>query len=202
MVVRVVPRELTEEEKRSATPNRNWRPPPVPRSSACVTGTSRCVALYSTVADIEAAQERAFAGFAHTPGASSRATSDRSSNRLKTTSAQAADLERSGREVDVACISAIEDIQAGNGIYRPPDNDRAKEIEDVSPPIRGDIERFGMLLEVVELRQTLLARQQAEREAKPPTPAADQGRRLVQEEAALRSNQPARNWPARDALAG
>ena len=43
-------------------------------------------------------------------------------------------------------------------------NERAREIEEVSAAYEKDIERFEMLLEVVEMRQSLLATQQAEKD--------------------------------------
>jgi hypothetical protein len=73
-------------------------------------------------------------------------------------------MERSGQEVDVARISAIENIQAEIASTERSINERSREIEEVSAAYQRDIDRFGMLLEVVELRQTLLAKQRAERE--------------------------------------
>ena len=48
-------------------------------------------------------------------------------------------------------LSAIEDIQAEIESTERSINDRGREIEDVSAAYQKDIERFEMLLEVVEL---------------------------------------------------
>jgi hypothetical protein len=83
---------------------------------------------------------------------------------VETYQAQAADLERGGREVDAARISAIEDLQSEIEVTDRAILDREREIENVSVAYEGDIQRFRMLLEVVELRQNLLARQKAARD--------------------------------------
>lgn len=169
MVVRVVPRELTEEEKKVRNAQQELEAAASAEEQRLRDWDESLLLRYSTVADIEAAQERALRDLRIR--LSILKSNKRSlKQQVENYQAQAADLERSGREVDVARISAIEDIQAEMESTDRSIADRAKEIEDVSAAYQRDIERFGMLLEVVELRQTLLARQQAEREAETADP--------------------------------
>jgi hypothetical protein len=76
--------------------------------------------------------------------------------------AQAADLERSGQQVDVARLVVIEDLQGEISSTDRAIADRELEIEQVGAAYQQDIDRFEMLLEVVELRRSLIAK---EREA-------------------------------------
>ena len=71
--------------------------------------------------------------------------------------AQAADLERSGQPVDVALLRTIEDLQAEIESTERSIRDREKEIAEVSDAYQLDIDRFGQLLEVVELRRSMHA---------------------------------------------
>jgi len=70
---------------------------------------------------------------------------------------RAADQERSGRQVEVTQVSAIEDLQGEIDATNRAIVDREQEIEEVAAAYQRDIERFELLLEVVELRRTLLA---------------------------------------------
>ena len=118
---------------------------------------------YSTIEDIEAARERAL-GDLRIRLSILKSNKRSLKHQVENYQAQAAELERSGREVDVARIAAIEDLQSQIASTERSINERGKEIEDVSAAYQKDIERFGMLLEVVALRQTLLATQQAEKD--------------------------------------
>lgn len=163
MVVRVVPRELSEEEKKVRNAQQELEAEASAEERRLREWDESLLLRYSTVADIEAAQERALRDLRIR--LSILKSNKRSlKHQVENYQAQAADMERSGREVDVARISAIENIQAEIASTDRSINERAREIEDVSAAYQRDIDRFGMLLEVVELRQTLLARQQAERE--------------------------------------
>jgi predicted nucleic acid-binding Zn-ribbon protein len=111
---------------------------------------------YSTIADIEAARERSLRDLRIRV---SILKSNRRSLKLQVENyqMQAADLERSGRQVNVAQLSAIEDLQGEIGTTDRAIVDREQEIEEVAAAYQSDIERFGLLLDVVELRRTLLA---------------------------------------------
>jgi hypothetical protein len=163
MVIRVVPRELTEEEKKVRNAQQELEAAASAEEQRLREWDESLLLRYSTVADIEAARERALRDLRIR--LSILKSNKRSlKQQVENYQAQAADLERSGQEVDVARLSAIEDIQAEIESTERSINDRGREIEDVSAAYQKDIERFEMLLEVVALRQTLLTRQQAERE--------------------------------------
>ena len=69
--------------------------------------------------------------------------------------AQAADLERSGQEVDLERLQTIETLQGDIAASDRAIADRQREIEEVSDAYQADIERFAMLLEMVELRRNM-----------------------------------------------
>ncbi|MEE4144180.1 MAG: hypothetical protein V2I26_05210 [Halieaceae bacterium] len=163
MVVRVVPRELSDEEKKVRNAQQELEAAASAEEQRLREWDESLLLRYSTVADIEAAQERALRDLRIR--LSILKSNKRSlKQQVENYQAQAADMERSGQEVDVARITAIENIQAEIAATDRSINERAREIEEVSAAYQRDIDRFGMLLEVVELRQTLLAKQQAERE--------------------------------------
>ena len=163
VVVRVVPRELTDEEKKVLNAQQELEAAASAEEQRLREWDESLLLRYSTVADIEAAKERALRELRIRM---SILKGDKRSlkQQVETFQAQAADLERSGQQVDIARITAIEDIQSEIESTDRSINDREQEIEEVSEAYDQDIARFGMLLEVVELRQALLVKQQAERE--------------------------------------
>ncbi len=112
---------------------------------------------YSTVEDIEAARERALRELRIRVNI---LKSNKRSLKLQVENyqAQAADLERSGKPVDVARLQTIEDLQAEIESTDRSIMDREREIEEVSQAYQLDIERFGQLLDVVELRRSMHSR--------------------------------------------
>jgi hypothetical protein len=163
MVVRVVPRELSDEEKKVLNAQQELEAAASAEERRLREWDESLLLRYSTVEDIEAARERALRDLRIR--LSILKSNKRSlKQQVETYQAQAADMERSGREVDIARISAIENIQAEIASTERSIKERSREIEAVSAAYQKDIDRFGMLLEVVELRQTLLAKQKSERE--------------------------------------
>ena len=71
---------------------------------------------------------------------------------------QAADTERAGSSVDVERLRAIESLQNEIAAIERDIAERDKEIEALSDSFKADVERFGMLQDVVKLRQTLRPR--------------------------------------------
>ena len=163
MVVRVVPRELTEEEKKVLNAQQELEAEASAEEMRLREWDESLLLRYSTIEDIEAARERAL-GDLRIRLSILKSNKRSLKHQVENYQAQAAELERSGREVDVARIAAIEDLQSQIASTERSINERGKEIEDVSAAYQKDIERFGMLLEVVALRQTLLATQQAEKD--------------------------------------
>ena len=75
---------------------------------------------------------------------------------------QAADLERIGKEVDLERLQTIESLQEEIAATDRAIADRQLEIKQVSDAYQADIDRFSMLLEMVELRRTLFAGERPE----------------------------------------
>ncbi len=163
VVVGVVPRELTAEERKVLNAQQQLEAEARTEQQRLREWDESLMLRYSTLEDIEAAKERAL-GDLRIRLSILKGNKRSLKQQVENYQAQAADLERSGREVDVARISAMEDIQAEMAATERSINDRAREIEHVSAAYQRDIDRFQQLLEVVALRQTLLARQQEERE--------------------------------------
>ena len=78
--------------------------------------------------------------------------------------AQAAEMERLGREVDIGRLQAIEDLQSEIAISDRAIADRQVEIEAVEAAYQADIERFEILLDMVEFRRNMMAQQRAEQQ--------------------------------------
>ena len=169
VVIKVVPRELTEDEKQERNAQEIQQAAAEAERERLRKWDESLLLRYSTIADIEDARERALRDLRIR--VSILKSNKRSlKQQVENYQSQAADLERSGREVDVARISAIEDIQSEIDSTDRSINDRAQEINEVEEAYRKDIERFRMLLDVVEMRKTLLTKQQAERDKQAGAP--------------------------------
>ena len=161
VVIKVVPRELTEEEKQAVDAQQTLERQALAEQERLRKWDESLLLRYSAIADIEDARERALSELRIR--VSILKSNKRSlKHQVENYQAQAADLERSGQQVDVARLRVIEDLQGEINITDRAIADRQLEIEQVSAAYQLDIERFGMLLEVVELRRTLVAQ---EREA-------------------------------------
>lgn len=169
VVLQIVPRALTEEEKQVRNAQEVLEAEAKAEEQRLREWDESLLLRYSTIEDIEAARERALSELRIR--LSILKSNKRSlKQQVENYQAQAADLERSGHEVDVARILAIEDLQSEIESTERSITDRAREIEDVSAAYQRDIDRFAMLLEVVELRKTLLAQQKKERDQKSADP--------------------------------
>jgi hypothetical protein len=169
VVLRVVPRALTEEEKKDRSVQEAQDLAAKAEEKRLREWDESLMLRYSTVADIEAAKERAL-GDLRIRQSILKSNKRSLKQQVENYQAQAADLERSGREVDVARIAAMEDMQAEIESTERSIQERAKEIKEVSEAYERDIERFNMLLEVVELRKTLLAQEQEKRDRETADP--------------------------------
>ncbi len=163
VVVELVPRELTDEEKKVLNAQQELEAEARAEERRLRDWDESLLLRYSTVADIEARRERAL-GDLRIRLSILKGNKRSLKHQVENYQTQAADLERSGYEVDVGRISAIENIQTEIESTDRSIHDRELEIEDVSAAYQKDIERFEQLLEVVTLRKTLLAKQRAERE--------------------------------------
>ena len=174
IVTRVVPRELTEEEKAQRDVQEQLRLEAEAEAERLREWDESLVLRYSTIADIEDARERALRELRIR--VSILKSNKRSlKQRVENYQSQAADLERRGEEVDVERLSTIEALQNDIAATDRAIVDRQREIDEVSKAYQKDIDRFGQLLEMVELRRTLLAQDRAEEQQKPSSgdPHAD-----------------------------
>lgn len=161
VVVQVVPRELSAEEQQEHDAQRLLEEQARAEEQRLREWDESLLLRYSTVADIEDARERALRDLRI------RVNILKSNKRslgqqVENYQAQAAEIERSGREVDIERLRAIEDLQGEIATTERSIADRQREIEEVSASYQADIERFQMLLEVVELRRKLLAQERRE----------------------------------------
>ena len=158
VVIKVVPRELTEEEKQAANAQQLLDAEAQAEEERLRKWDESLLLRYSSVEDIEAARER---GLRDLRIRLSILQSNKRSlkHQVESYQAQAADLERSGKEVDVARLRTIEDLQNEIAVTERAILDREREIENVSAAYQLDIERFGMLLDAVELRRSMVAQE-------------------------------------------
>jgi hypothetical protein len=157
MVVKVVPRALTEEEKKAKDAEKKRDEEARAEQERLRKWDESLLLHYSTVADIEDAQHRAQADLQIRM---SILKGNRYSLKQKVENyqAQAADTERTGKSVDVERLRTIENLQNEIAVTERDIQDRQREIEALNTTYQADIERFKMLQDVVDLRQTLNAR--------------------------------------------
>ena len=163
VVIQVVPRELTEEEKAQRDVEQRLRLEAEAEQERLRKWDESLLLRYSAVEDIEDARERALRDLRIRV---SILKSNKRSLKLQVENyqKQAADLERAGKAVDLERLQTIEELQGEIASTDRAIDDRQREIEEVSSAYQQDIDRFEMLLEVVELRRSLLAEDRAARQ--------------------------------------
>lgn len=156
VVIDVVPRELTPDELANRDARERLQDEALAEKKRLREWDESLLLRYSTIADIEAARERSLRELRIRV---SILKSNRRSlkQNVENLQAQAAEQERLGVAVDVQHLRAIEGAQAEIEITDRALADREEEIEQVAAIYQADIERFDMLLEVVELRRSMLA---------------------------------------------
>jgi predicted nucleic acid-binding Zn-ribbon protein len=154
MVMKVVPRELTEEERQSKHSQEKLQREAIAEQERLRKWDESLMLRYSVVADIEDAQRRALGGL---QVRMSILNNNRRAikRQIESYQAQMADIERAGGNVDVERLRAIEQLQNEiRTIDRDVEN-RQLEIKELSASYEADINRFGMLQEAVEMRRAL-----------------------------------------------
>lgn len=156
VVIKVVPKELTEEEKQQRNALEIQQAAAEAEQERLRKWDESLLLRYSTIADIEDMRERSLRDLRIRV---SILKSNRRSlkQQVENYQSQAADLERSGREVDVDRLQVIEELQREISATDRAIAEREREIQEVSAGYQADIERFAQLLEVVELRRSMLA---------------------------------------------
>jgi len=156
VVIKVVPKELTEEEKQQRNALEIQQAAAEAERERLRKWDESLLLRYSTIADIEDMRERSLRDLRIRV---SILKSNRRSlkQQVENYQSQAADLERSGQEVDVDRLQVIEELQGEISATDRAIAEREREIQEVSTGYQADIERFAQLLEVVELRRSMLA---------------------------------------------
>lgn len=157
MVIKVVPRELTKEERKAKDAEAKREAEARAEQERLRQWDESLLLHYSTVADIEDAERRAL-GELQIRLSILRGNRRSIKQTVENYQAQAADMERAGKKVDVERLRAIESLQSEIESIERDIVDRQREIEELSGAYEADIERFEMLQDVVKLRQTLRPR--------------------------------------------
>jgi hypothetical protein len=156
MVVKVIPRALTEEERESKDAEQQRQREAVAEQERLRKWDESLMLRYSTVADIEDARRR---GLGNLEIRVSILKGNRRSIKqsIENYQAQAANTERAGGEVEVERLRVIEELQAEIETIDRDIVKRQLEIKEIAASYDEDIKRFEMLREAVELRRTLSA---------------------------------------------
>ncbi|MCB1687354.1 MAG: hypothetical protein KDI33_02660 [Halioglobus sp.] len=154
MVIKVVPRALTPEE-RAIENAENAREEDARAEQERLRKWDESLMLrYSTVDDIEDARRRAL-GDLQIRMSILKGNRRALKQKVENYQTQAANMERSGMPVDVERLRAIEILQSEISSTERDIKDREREMQELETAYDADIERFEMLRDVVELRQTL-----------------------------------------------
>ena len=154
MVMKVVPRELTEEERQSKHAEEKQQREATAEQERLRKWDESLMLRYSVVADIEDAQRRALGGL---KVRMSILNNNRRSikRQIETYQGQMADIERIGGDVDVERLRVIEELQHEITTIDRDIEKRQLEILELTASYEADIERFEMLQEAVEMRRSL-----------------------------------------------
>jgi len=158
MVIKVVPRELTEEERKERDAEEKLQREAEAEQERLRKWDESLMLRYSTVADIEDAKRRAM-GNLEINLAILKGNRRGYKQQVENYQAQLADAERAGTTVDVEHLREIENLQQQIRGIEKDITTREQEIKEISETYDADIERFKMLREAVEMRQRLSASQ-------------------------------------------
>lgn len=152
MVLRVVPRTLSEEERAGFSEQQRLEAAAQEEAERLRKWDETLVLRYSSVADIEAARDRALRDLRV------RVTilqGNRHSLRqqVESNQARAADLERRGSEVDAALTKAIADLQREIVVIERQIAEHEREVAQAEQSFAADIQRFSLLEEAVLSRR-------------------------------------------------
>jgi hypothetical protein len=157
-VIKVVPRELTEEELEQQDAQIKIAAAAAAEKERIRIWDESLLLRYSSIEDIEAAKERALRDLRIR--VSILKSNTRSlKQQVENYQTVAADIERSGGTVDLSRLEAIEELQSEIAIIERSIIDRQAEVERVQEGFQLDIDRFEVLLEVVVLRRKMLETQ-------------------------------------------
>ena len=154
MVIDVVPRALTEDEKADASSSARLKKEAEAERARLKAWDESLLLRYSSVADIEDARDRALRDLKIRV---SILKSNRRSLRQKVENAQArvAEVERSGGNANQTELEDINSLKNEIDVTERQIDERQKQIDEVYASYQADIDRFGLLQDVVELRRNL-----------------------------------------------
>ncbi len=158
MVLRTVPRMLTEEERANLNSEELAERERLEAEEAQRRRDESLLRRYSSVEDIEAARSRSLREL---KVRISILSSNRRTQRQRVENHQAriAAAERAGREPSEVDLTAIEDLKREIASTERSIEDREQEVANVSDSYQRDIERFRELQDIVELRRALESNQ-------------------------------------------
>ena len=154
ILLKVVPRELTSEELEKLSLEQQIEQVELAEQERLQKWDETLLLRYSTVEDIEAARDRALSDLRI------RVSILKSNTRflkqqVESYQASAADIERNGGTVDVSRLAVIEDLQSEISATERSIVDREAEVVRAKDKFQMDIDRFQMLLGIVEMRRTV-----------------------------------------------
>ena len=154
VVVDVVPRALTSNERQDATLQRRLQQEAADERIRLQQWDESLLLRYSSVEDIEAARDRSLRDLKIRV---SILKSNRRSLRQKVenTQARVAEAERAGRQPTAQDLEIIDQLKDEIASTERQIADRQSQIDEVSDGYQRDINRFELLQGVVELRQSL-----------------------------------------------
>lgn len=156
MVLRTVPRQLTEEERRNLSEQERLARNVEEMRKRQRKQDESLLLRYSSVEDIEAARDRALGELRI------RITMLRSNNRALKTKVEseqlkAANIERNGGQVPIITLTRIDEFQQEIAMVESAIQDRESEIVAVEKDYQKDIDRFKLLADLVKIRRANLA---------------------------------------------
>jgi vacuolar-type H+-ATPase subunit I/STV1 len=154
IVLKIVPRELTSEELEKLSLEQQLEQVEIAENERLQKWDETLLLRYSTVEDIEAARDRALSDLRI------RVSILKSNTRflkqqVESNQASAADIERNGGTVDVSRLAAIDNLQSEITATERSIVDREAEVVRAKDKFQMDIDRFQMLLGIVEMRRTV-----------------------------------------------
>jgi hypothetical protein len=157
MVVEVIPRELTEEERKQKDAEEKLLQEARAEQERLRKWDESLMLRYSTVADIEDARRRGL-GELEIRLAILKGNRRGYKQQIENYQMQLANAERAGEDVDMERLREIESLQLEVETIERDIKTREVEIKELSATYDADIERFEMLRDAVELRRTLSAK--------------------------------------------
>ena len=161
VVIDVVPRQLSETQQRTLDKRQLTQREAAAEAERLRDWDESLLLRYSTVADIEAARERALRDLRIR--VSVLKSNQRSlKQQIEKNQALIADQERLGNDISPMYFKAINDLRSELVSTERAIEDRYAEIAEQNASYDADVERFTRLLDLVELRRSLSAGRSAE----------------------------------------